>query len=188
MKTEVTLSLANVDDSDFQKAERHHGVVRAAPTSVHGTAELKRFDDAWGRTQSASALQAARGIEAVEMEPGEMRRWVEQNIERIRSGLGDEFAISRPVKQGRPAPTDMKGPGARHADHAIDENHAQHEELEEVYEKPVAPSRHALEYIRGRSSVKDNSEEIAKRASDLPDSRARNKTFPISFYEILLSK
>jgi hypothetical protein len=52
----------------------------------------------------------------------------------------------------------------------------------------VAPSRHALEYIRGRSSVKDNSEEIAKRASELPDSRARNKTFPISFYEILLSK
>src|SRR5262245_20299682 len=53
-----------------------------------------------------------------------MSRWVERNVERIRSSLGDELAVSGPVEQGRPAPTDMKGPGARYADRAIEDNHA----------------------------------------------------------------
>jgi hypothetical protein len=140
VEIEVTLPLADVEDSDFQEAELHQGVVGAAPTTVHRAAELKRFDDAWGCTQRAGALQAARGTEAVEVEPGEMTRWVERNVERIRSSLGDEFAVSGPVEQGRPAPTDMKGPGARHADRAIEDNHAQYEELEEVCEKSVAAS------------------------------------------------
>ena len=153
---EVTLPLSDIDDSDFQESEPHQGVVGAAPTTVHRAAELERFDDARGCTQRASALQAARGIEAVEVEPGEMRRGVKQNVERIRPRPGGEFAVSGPVEQGRPVPADMKGPGARHAGHAIDDNHAQREKLEKVCGKSAATSCHALEYIRDGSHTKNS--------------------------------
>src|SRR6476620_6660060 len=84
VEIEVTLPLADVDDSDFQQAELHEGVVGAAPTTVHRATEVKRFDDTWRCAQRAAALQAASGTEAVEVKPGEMSRWEERDIEWIR--------------------------------------------------------------------------------------------------------
>lgn len=154
VEIEVTLLLAEVEDSEFQEAELHQGVVSAAPDTVDRATELQRFDDTSGCTHRAGALQAARGTEAVEVELGEMSRWVERDVKRIRSGPGDELAVSRPVEQWRPAPTDVKGPGVRHADRAIEDNHAQYEELEEVCETSMAAGRHAREYIPGGFSSK----------------------------------
>jgi len=83
IEIEVTLPLADIENSDFQEAELHQGIVGAAPTAVYRAAELERFDDTCRCTQRTGAMQATRGTEAVEVEPGEMSRWVERNVERI---------------------------------------------------------------------------------------------------------
>jgi len=130
IEIDVTLPLTDVYESDFQETKAHHGVVGAAPTTINRATELKRFDNARRSTQRTGALHATRGTQAVEAESGHMRGGVEQNVERICSIPGGEIAVSGPVEQRRDAPTDVKGPGACHTNHAIDQNHAKYEELE----------------------------------------------------------